>query len=136
MMTLLVLSMINNKSKSPNFYRTSSIYKRGAVLPTDLEIISGQRICLNDGSIQNFYLEFPSDQVTERDLDYLEELVMKDGYLNDALGTMVLELEISGRRPLRQDGAEPSKNRTSKGGSAKQKMSKKSPKNSYECYNL
>lgn len=77
----------------------------GAVIPTNLEVVSGESFCL-DGLVQDFYLEFPSDQVSEHDLEELEEQVMRDGILNNTLGSEVLELEVAGRRPLQQ-GDEP-----------------------------
>lgn len=89
----------------------------GAVVPTNLDVVSGGTYCLDSSLVQDFYLEFPSDQVSERDLYMLETLVMEDDYLDGALGTtLVLELEIAGRRPRRHGDqlGRPSETRSSK----------------------
>lgn len=85
---------------------------KGAVVPVAVDIVSGEVLGF-DGAVAEFYLEFPSDQVSESDLVRLEEMILRQEFLDKALGTEVKEVEIAGRLP-RQAGTKVNKKKTKK----------------------
>jgi hypothetical protein len=101
----------------------------GAVIPTNLDVSSGEAFCLDAFLLlEEFYLEFPSDQVSEDKLGDLEVMVMRGGYLDEALGTEVLELEVAGRRPRNKNDDNDGPPKPKKKKSNRQSKSSKSSK--------
>lgn len=78
--------------------------QKGKVIPTDLTVVSGDAFCF-DGMVQEFYLEFPSDQVSEEILDSFEAEITRVDYLAEVLDVKVLEVEVAGRRPFQPGDA-------------------------------
>lgn len=108
-------------------------------LPPDSVILvsSDVLVSVDNDPIQELYFEFPTELVSKQDLKNLEELIAKGGYLDNALVTTVLELEVAGRHPVHSDLKRPihKKTKSSKGSmmsrwkeSKKSKISETSPK--------
>jgi hypothetical protein len=101
----------------------------GYVILVSSNVVSAGNDLGDDGPFQELYFEFPAELVSEQDLKNLEELVANDGYLDNALGTTVLELEVAGRHPVDAEDKSAHKKKKRKNGS-KMSTLKKSKKTS------
>jgi hypothetical protein len=102
----------------------------GYVILVSSNVVSADDDLGYEGPIQELYFEFPAELVSEKDLKNLEELVANDGYLDNALGTTVLELEVAGRHPVHSEDKSAHKKKKRKHGSSMSawKKSKKTSK--------
>ena len=102
----------------------------GYVVLVSSNVVSADNDLSDDDPIQELYFEFPAELVSEQDLKNLEELVANDGYLDNVLGTMALELEVAGRHPIySEDKSARKKKKRHKNGSSLSTL-KKSKKTS------
>jgi hypothetical protein len=92
-------------------------------VPTNYEVVTAIIGC-EEQEVQQLFLEFPAEELSETDLAILEHMVIDDDLLENIVITAVIEIEVAGREAVNKLDPVDSKDAGTRGRKGKPKRSK------------